>query len=61
MSTSFNIIDTANCRFEELFNADKLDELVNLFTLGCGINDQLLLLLFTMINSDRAGIGIDVI
>ncbi|CAF1259368.1 unnamed protein product [Rotaria sp. Silwood1] len=33
MSTSFNIIDAANRRFEELFNAGKLDELVGLYTL----------------------------
>lgn len=32
MSTSFEIIDAANRRFEELFNAGKFDELVNLYT-----------------------------
>jgi ketosteroid isomerase-like protein len=34
MSTSFNTIDAANRRFEELFNAGKLDELVELYTSG---------------------------
>jgi ketosteroid isomerase-like protein len=32
MSTSFDTIDAANRRFEELFNAGKLDELVGLYT-----------------------------
>ncbi|CAF4758911.1 unnamed protein product, partial [Rotaria sp. Silwood2] len=32
MSTSFDTIDAANRRFEELFNAGKLDELVALYT-----------------------------
>ncbi|CAF1400395.1 unnamed protein product [Rotaria sordida] len=32
MSTSFDAINAANRRYEELFNAGKLDELVNLYT-----------------------------
>ncbi|CAF3737569.1 unnamed protein product [Rotaria sp. Silwood1] len=32
MSTSFDIVNAANRRYEELFNAGKLDELVNLYT-----------------------------
>ncbi|CAF3298409.1 unnamed protein product [Rotaria sp. Silwood2] len=32
MSTSFDTIIVANRRYEELFNAGKLDELVNLYT-----------------------------
>ena len=32
MSNVFKIIDAANRRFEELFNASKLDELVGLYT-----------------------------
>ncbi|CAF0802307.1 unnamed protein product [Adineta steineri] len=32
MSTSFDTIDAANRRFEELFNAGKLDELVQCYT-----------------------------
>jgi ketosteroid isomerase-like protein len=32
MSTLFDTIDAANRRFEELFNAGKLDELVGLYT-----------------------------
>ncbi len=38
MSKLFNTIDAANRRFEELFNASKIDELVGLYT----ANGQLL-------------------
>lgn len=32
MATPFDIVDAANRRFEQLFNADKIDELVQLYT-----------------------------
>ncbi|CAF5160812.1 unnamed protein product, partial [Rotaria sp. Silwood1] len=32
MSTLFDIVDAANRRFEELFNSNKLNELVELYT-----------------------------